>query len=528
MSEKREKVVLTTIATQAKYVQLGLYNLKAYWIKSSRSPSLIDIDIDVIYSEKFYSIPGSVYPYLDSHALFYHAMKIIEKKPRVIGLSCYMWNIESTIQLIRVIKKINSKISIVLGGPEASSDPVLLMKKEKLIDVIVRDEGEATFSELLNYFYHKKGNIKKIKGISYRSGKRIYHNQARPPLDVNELPSPYLCGLIDMKEKDICYSIETSRGCPFTCAYCTYSIGQNHILRFFPISRVNEEIAYVLKNRVKRLWIVDDNFNINPPRAKKILEEAKKYRVNTSIQLFINASMWVIDDDFITLLKENNTVSLVGVQITNSKVLSIIKRKNILSSLEKNLVRFDQNKIKYKLQFILGLPGSTYEDFKNSLNWAFRFDSLAIDFFPLLVLQGTQIYKEAKRLGIQYHSQPSYMVKETKQMKEKEINDSLNMIIALKILYNYHFYKDTLNYLTKHSSVQFTDVLSEWVKKYQFKIDMSLNPSKYQKLFTDYLIKKYAIQVNMKELANAFKNDNKDYKKFLVEDVTIDKRKYSH
>ena len=71
------------------------------------------------------------------------------KKPDVIGFSCYIWNIEETIKVIQLIKKIDPTIVIVLGGPEVSYDVQEWMKKVNEFDFIIIGEGEATFKRLL-------------------------------------------------------------------------------------------------------------------------------------------------------------------------------------------------------------------------------------------------------------------------------------------------------------------------------------------------------------------------------------------
>lgn len=70
---------------------------------------------------------------------------LFTKKPDVLGFSCYIWNIEETIRVIQMLKKIMPELTIVLGGPEVSYDTTYWLKRLPEVDFIVMGEGEETF-----------------------------------------------------------------------------------------------------------------------------------------------------------------------------------------------------------------------------------------------------------------------------------------------------------------------------------------------------------------------------------------------
>ena len=76
--------------------------------------------------------------------------EVITINADVIAFSCYIWNIEQILKLASDIKKINSKVKIVLGGPEVSYTAKDILEKNKCIDYIISGEGEETFPELLD------------------------------------------------------------------------------------------------------------------------------------------------------------------------------------------------------------------------------------------------------------------------------------------------------------------------------------------------------------------------------------------
>ena len=77
---------------------------------------------------------------------------LFQKKPDVVGFSCYIWNIEETIKVIQMLKTVLPETKIVLGGPEVSYDSNHWLRKVPEIDYIIMGEGEVSFKELLHYF----------------------------------------------------------------------------------------------------------------------------------------------------------------------------------------------------------------------------------------------------------------------------------------------------------------------------------------------------------------------------------------
>lgn len=89
------------------------------------------------------------------------------KKPDVIGFSCYIWNIEETMKVVAMLKKINPELVIILGGPEVTYDVGEWLDQIPGADFIVIGEGEVTFKSLLSEI-EGSNDYKKVGGIAYR------------------------------------------------------------------------------------------------------------------------------------------------------------------------------------------------------------------------------------------------------------------------------------------------------------------------------------------------------------------------
>ena len=145
------KVLVSTLNAKFIHTSLALRYLKAFCEK----------DFDVEISE--YTIKDPVMNVVSD---------IYQKAPDVLGFSCYIWNIEETINIIKMIKKIRPEILIVLGGPEVSYDTDYWMERIPEVDFIVMGEGEETFHQLLTEIsttrkYHF------VYGLAYRKEQEV-------------------------------------------------------------------------------------------------------------------------------------------------------------------------------------------------------------------------------------------------------------------------------------------------------------------------------------------------------------------
>jgi len=506
---QKRRIILTTVTTKPTYLQLGLYNLKAYAEKYTKIKQKLLIDIHIIKPKKYVAHQDSLYPHLNKPSLLFYAKRFSQKNVSIIGFSCFNWNIDIVLQLCQIIKNVSPRILILLGGPEVSVDPDKILKKEKYIDMIVRDEGEEAFSEILRSVFLKELELENIRGLTYRINRKVINNPRRQLQDLSSIPSPFLNNLIDLSSGDTIV-IETSRGCPFGCAYCGYSLSGKNKLRFFPLEKVKNELKYLFDRNVKDLWINDDNLNINLHRAIEILSYIKKYNKNTEITTFLNASMWRMEDNLIRLLKKSRVNSVIGVQSINKKPLRLINRKNEIVAMEDNLKRFDKHKLPYVLQFIAGLPGETYEELKKSIDWASQFSASEIQLFLLRLIRGTSLYVNAKRLGIEQtklHSHYHRNIKATKEINEKEMLKVYRLIDSINLIYNKGLLKNISRFLMKYCQIKFSDILEEWGKT----IRLATYDKKYLKQiqydFVERLISKNNLKIPEKPINKILSND---------------------
>ncbi|MBQ7595375.1 MAG: cobalamin-dependent protein, partial [Clostridia bacterium] len=195
----------------------------------------------------------------DGHLLY----NILKTKPDVIGFSVYIWNVEKITALCKNIRAVFPEIKIILGGPEVSCGVEHTGLKDGDYDFIVSGEGEKAFCAEM---FLACGEAVP-KNIDYEINGKVVKSQQIKNLD--EIPFIYNEENIgNFKNKIIYY--ESSRGCPFSCAYCLSSICGK--VRFLPLERVFSDLDFFIDHSVGQVKFVDRTFNCSKERAVKIWE----------------------------------------------------------------------------------------------------------------------------------------------------------------------------------------------------------------------------------------------------------------
>lgn len=205
------KIVLSTLNAKFIHSALALYSLAT--CASAEYKAIVT---------KEYSINNELLSIL---------IDIYREQPKVIGLACYIWNVEMTLKLAAALKEVLPQSVIILGGPEVSYEPEEVLKNNPAVDYIIMGEGEETFTALLKVLAQKAA-AEKIPGLAYRKDNRtIVSGGPQVVKHLDKLSFPYAETIADLKDKIIYY--ESSRGCPFFCKYCLSSI--THGVRYFSL-----------------------------------------------------------------------------------------------------------------------------------------------------------------------------------------------------------------------------------------------------------------------------------------------------
>ncbi len=374
--------------------------------------------------------------------------EVVSLKPDVIGFSVYLWNIDKIINLSRLLKKYMPLVQIVLGGPEVYPLAEEVLKNNDFVDLIVRDEGEVTFYELMRCNF-EEDNFKNILGITFRKNGSAISNPARPLVNnLDEIPSPFLNGIFEFEEDYSVVHFGTSRGCIFSCRFCCWT---SKGIREYSLSRIFQELDIILNNKaVKGMCFCDSNIFFNKPRAKKIfnfLIENNKRKV----PIFFELNAEFLDDELIAMIRALKTnVFSFGLQTINEDALRAINRSFNQQKFEDNVRKLRNKAKKSHIYFdlIYGLPADTLIGFKRSINYVLSYKPDSITFFPLLALPGSDFFINPQKYGLELLPGAPHRVVATDKFSQKDMLEAKKIGLFITIILRYRLLREYFYFLS--------------------------------------------------------------------------------
>ncbi|OIJ18425.1 B12-binding domain-containing radical SAM protein [Anaerobacillus alkalidiazotrophicus] len=435
------KIVLTTLNAKFIHTALSLRLLKAY-------------------AEPEYEVEIKEYTIKDPSLNI--LSDLYEKNADVIGFSCYIWNIEKTIEIIKMLKRVKPSLRIILGGPEVSFDVPYWMDRIPEVDFIVSNEGEETFKHLLDEICGEQ-KYHLVFGATYRKDNEVIVNPPRPNMKLETIPTAYrfLEDKEDIKKRIIYF--ETSRGCPFSCSFCLSSIEVG--VRYFDIERVKEDLLYLINNGAKIIKFIDRTFNIKRDYALEIFQFLIDNHQGCVFQFEITAD--IMRPEVLEFLNTHAPSGVfrfeIGIQSTNDATNELVNRRQNFEKLSRtvNMVK-EGNKIDQHLDLIAGLPEEDYISFKKTFNdvFAMRPEELQLGF--LKMLRGTGLRKQATQYGYVFMDHSPYEILQNDVLSFSEIIRIKRVEDILEKYWNAHRMDHTIEFLVEHEFPTAFDFFQEF------------------------------------------------------------------
>ncbi len=420
------------VAINSKYIHS---NLAVYCLKAATA-----------YSDKVYIREFTINNQLEDIL-----KNIYLEKPDVIGISCYIWNINYVKELLPELNKLLPGVKIWLGGPEVSYNTEEYAGRYENVAGVIKGEGEAVFKELMDcYMEGRKEDIPSIPGITTVSDGKIIDNPCTLVYDMSDSVMPYYAAGYkedDYKNKIIYY--ESSRGCPFSCSYCLSSVDKH--LRFRNTELVLTDLKVFLDNKVALVKFVDRTFNCNREHSRKILRFIRDNDNGiTSFHFEIAAD--ILEDEDIRIMNSlrPGLIQLeIGVQSTNQDTIKAIHRVMNLDKLRNNVAAIRKcRNIHMHLDLIAGLPYEDINSFRKSFNdiYDMKPDNLQLGFLKLL--HGSLMREEKDKYGIVARDIPPYEVLYTKYLSYDDILKLKQVEKVLDMYYNSNMFVLSVRYLS--------------------------------------------------------------------------------
>jgi len=353
---------------------------------------------------KFYSSDAdSVPPY----ALLYigsalkragHDVKIIHQtdkvvasvlafNPTIVGISAFTgYPVKLACDYAKEIKDVCPDIKVVLGGYHVSMLPKQVMN-DPWFDFAVVGEGEETMVELVNAIANGDKTFHDIKGLWWKDNNMVHENPLRTLPKNIDYDIDWSLVDIDKYTKKVAhlggkkyFYIFSSRGCPRNCSFCAGAYLHKQIYRKESADHVIDQYRGILdQNNVELVEYLDDNFFVDLEWAEKVVKGiGRPYRALLRLDR--------INERVCELLNETRCRAIfVGIESGNERVRNGIMNKMLSDRQIYGAIKMMADRcpdINISAMFIGGIPGETYDEFRDTCKMAMKLSEINPKFLP--------------------------------------------------------------------------------------------------------------------------------------------------
>jgi radical SAM superfamily enzyme YgiQ (UPF0313 family) len=373
--------------------------------------------------------------------------------PDILGLSNYAWCHRIGLEMFRIAKEKNLNIITVWGGPNFPRDIISqekFMKKHTNVDFYVPVDGETGFSNIVEKCLELKELIfenvlsSPIEGCLSRdkNNKLQYSNPVIRIKNLDEIQSPYTSGILDeFFDGRLSPMIQTNRGCPFSCTFCTDGSDLVKQVNKFSIKRIESDLEYISKKvpkNIRSMTISDLNFGMyarDLEICEIIAKFQKKYDYPKIIQTTTGKNQ---KEKIIKSVKHLNGALrlMMSVQSMDEQVLDNIKRSNISVDHILDLApEIEKEGLSTTAEVILGLPGESYESHIKTLKELVRADINYVRAYTLMLIDGSEMNTPEQRKKWGFKTKFRILPKDFVKLKNnKTIIETEEVVIATNTL----------------------------------------------------------------------------------------------
>ncbi|MEM4155356.1 MAG: radical SAM protein [Archaeoglobaceae archaeon] len=322
------------------------------------------------------------------------------KNSMIVGITSTTPTFNSALSYARKIKEAFQDLFVIFGGVHVSFEPEKALKND-YVDAVCVGEGEETILEVAERVEDGK-SLEGVRGVYYKENGKTKRNEPRKFIeDLDSLPFPAY-DLVPLEKYSVLgyklgqFPIISSRGCPFTCRYCSSSSFMGHRFRARSAKNVVDEIEWLVNDfKAKQIAFGDDTFTLNRKRVAEICEEIK--RRGLEITWSCSSRIDTITEELLRLMRSAGCVAIYyGIESASKRILEYYRKRISLERAKEVIKMTKRAKISAICSFIVGAPLETREDLKNTLRFALKLDPDYAQFSILTPYPGTEIYEEAK------------------------------------------------------------------------------------------------------------------------------------
>jgi len=326
-------------------------------------------------------------------------------KPNVVGLTAMTHEIVQAARVASFLKK-QLTVPTIVGGCHITALPERTLEEFSAFDFGVYGEGEKTIVELLEYLENRSLNLNTIKGLVFRNDKgRIYVNEPRPFLssqELNGLPYPafhqyYGDNRNALAARDSCYVMFTSRGCPYSCAFCMRVLGRK--IRRRSVQNVIQEMEYAIhRYDAHTIDFEDDIFLFDNENTRELLNLMVEKDLPKRVRWSGLTRADFVNPDLVSLAKRAGCYRLeMGIEAGEDTILKSISKAITVEQVKRAVAAIKEAGISLGTYFILGHPNENRETVRKTVDLAAELNTDTIAVGLMVPYPGTKIYDMSLR-----------------------------------------------------------------------------------------------------------------------------------
>lgn len=397
--------------------------------------------------------------------------RILKEKPEVVGFSTYIWNVTAVFALAKEVRKALPQVKIVLGGPEVGYRAENVLQTLPEADAVLSGEGEYPFASFLLSLLNDTP-WEQVPGLSFRTENGVHI--AEPYLPKEDPVSPYGEEYFKALNGRIAY-LETSRGCPYSCAFCLS--GRCGTVRFFDLETAKSNLLRLASSGAKTIKLVDRTFNANRERAYELISFITEHygkEIPQGVCFHFEIAGDILDDRLLSSLANvpKGAVQLeIGLQSFCEKTLAAVHRKTDLQKLERNIrALIAPRNIHIHIDLIAGLPFEDAKTFAESFNRAYALSPDMLQFGFLKLLHGAPMREEPEEYPCTFSKEPPYEVTSTPWLTKEDLQKLHETEDAFDRIYNSGRFRRATAYVLKtcgETPFSLFSGFAEWKKAHE-------------------------------------------------------------
>ena len=335
--------------------------------------------------------------------------RVREFEPGLLGFSAFSADMPALRELCRAVRQAHPGLPLVLGGPHPSCLPEHCLAFIPELDYVIGGEAEAGLPALVDGLAAGGVEPAAVPGLAWREDGGVRRTPARWEEDLDRLGLPdWELLRLDLQEvaphgafvrRRPVAPILTTRGCPFPCTFCAARTLSGCALRSRSLGHVMEEVDLLAgKYGIRELHIEDDNFTFHKDYAAGFCEELLRRGHRLSWCCPNGVRIDTLDRDLLGLMKRAGCYSLsLGLESGSDRILKLVRKGLTRDKIRERVARIREAGIKTTGFFIIGFPGETEEEIRETVRFARGLPLDRAQFSTFLPLPGTPFFEDYLR-----------------------------------------------------------------------------------------------------------------------------------